>query len=231
MQKKNGLIDSDKVFVTVAMWIANIVVFATALTLPMLPDKVTIFYRPTEVETALQPYYSKFNNLWLILLSVIPTAIILITTFFKRRNKMQNNFVSVMMFCIMLSLLMSSVIIYGITEQFDANTSVNEFNFDALFCVVVLFALSMLSAVLPYAVRSRPNGNGENGEANFKWRVLNAMSRFWYVGSFGFLVFAIVCTFIPGAYTYIALSVAVIAYTVFMLIVGNVKRCREIESN
>ena len=78
IQKKNGLNDSDKILVTVALWISAITLFATALSLPMLPDKVTIFYRPSEMVTAGE-YYSKYNNLFIILISVIPAIIIFIS--------------------------------------------------------------------------------------------------------------------------------------------------------
>ena len=152
MQKKNGLLDSDKVIVTVALWIACIVVFATALTLPMLPERVTIFYRPTEMD--LPDYYSKYNNILLILMSIIPVAIILATAFFKQRNRLQSNFISLVMFSIMLSLLISSVIIFGITEQFDASSSVQKINFNALAAIVILFVFSVTSAVVPAILHS-----------------------------------------------------------------------------
>lgn len=221
MQKKSGLIDSDKVLIAFALWTACVVVFATALTLPMLPNMVTIFYRPTEIETDMPHYYSKFNNLLLILMSLIPVLVISTTAFFKRRNKMQNNFISIMMFSIMLSVLMSSVIIYGITEQFDSSSSVQAFNFSALYSIVILFVLSMLSAFIPSAIHSKPMIDKCNNGSNYKWSILHAMSDFWYIGAFGFLIGAVVCAFIPGAYAYIVPSACVVAYAVFILVIGH----------
>lgn len=221
MQKKSGIIDSDKVLIAFALWAACVVVFATALTLPMLPDMVTIFYRPTEIETDLPDAYSKFNNLWLILLSLIPVLIVSSTAYLKRRNRMQNNFISIMMFSIMLSVLMSSVIVYGITEQFDSSSSVKAFNFSALYSIVILFVLSMLSAFIPSAIHSKPMIDKCNNGTGYKWSIVHAMSKFWYVGTFGFLIGAVACSFIPGMYAYIVPTVCVVAYAVFVLVMGN----------
>lgn len=219
MQKKNGLNDSDKVLVTVALWIATIVIFAAALTLPMLPAKVTIFYRPTEHNSA--DYYSKYNNLLMILLSLIPATMILVTTLLKRRNRLQNNFISIMLFCIMLSLLMSSVIIYGITEQFDASSSIKSLNFHALASVIILFVFSMLVALIPMILHSpRLAVKYENG-AGYKWNVLRVMEKYWNIGAYGFLVGAVVCVFVPDYFCYIPMAACLVAYLIFVLVMGN----------
>lgn len=219
MQKKNGLLDSDKVLVTVALWIACIVIFATALTLPMLPERVTIFYRPTD--TNLPDYYSKYNNILLILMALIPVTIILVVTFFKQRNKLQNNYISIMMFSIMLSLLISSVIIFGITEQFDSSSTVKKINFNALAATVVLFILSVMSSIMPTILHT-PSliDESENG-SGYKWSVLRAISKYWNVGAYGFLLGAIVCVFIEGAFCFIPMVACIIAYIVFVLAMGN----------
>ncbi|MDE6201454.1 MAG: hypothetical protein K2M47_06230 [Clostridiales bacterium] len=219
MQKKNGLNDSDKVFVAVALWIASIVIFATALTLPMLPKKVTIFYRPAESD--LPDYYSKYNNLLLILMSLIPVAIILVTAFFKRRNRLQNNFISVMLFSIMLSLLISSVIIYGITEQFDSSSSVKYFNFHALATTVLLFTFSVLCSFAPMILHTASFSDGTENGKGYKWSVLRAVAKYWNVGAYGFLVAAIACVFTPEAYCYIPMVACVAAYIVFVMAIGN----------
>lgn len=219
MQNKNGLIDSDKVFVTVALWIACIVVFATALTLPMLPSRVTIFYRPAETATA--QYYSKYNNILLILMSLIPAVIILVTALLKRRNRLQNNFISIMMFCIMLSILMSSVIIYGITEQFDSNSSIKSMNFHALATTAILFVFSMLSALSPMTLHSALSADELYNENGYRWSVFRAMAKYWNYGAYGFLLGAVACVFTPDAYCYIPMIFCVVAYAVFLLAMGN----------
>lgn len=219
MQKKNGLNDSDKVFVSVALWIASIVIFATALTLPMLPNKVTTFYRPAELH--LPDYYSKYNNLLLILMSLIPASIILITAFFKRRNKLQNNFISLMLFCIMLSLLISSVIIFGITEQFDSSSSVKSINFHALASTVLLFLLSVHCAFTPMIFHSKRFADKLANDTGYKWSVLRSAVKYWNVGAYGFLLTSVVCVFTPEAFCYIPLVVSVMAYAVFILAMGN----------
>lgn len=220
MQKKNGLNDSDKVFVAVALWIASIVIFATALTLPMLPNKVTTFYRPA-VELHLPDYYSKYNNLLLILMSLIPVSIILITAFFKRRNRLQNNFISLMLFCIMLSLLISSVIIFGITEQFDSSSSVKSINFHALASTVLLFVLSVFISFMPMIVNGKRYADKLANDTGYKWCVLRAVAKYWNVGAYGFLLAAVACVFTPEAFCYIPLVVCVAAYIIFVLAVGN----------
>lgn len=221
MQKRNGLIDSDKVLVTIALWIASIIIFATALTLPMLPDKVTIFYRPTEIETGLPEYYSKFNNILLILLSVIPAAIIVMVTVLKRRNRLQNNFLSIILFSIMLSLLMSSVMIYGITEQFDASSSVQRLNFHALAATIILFVLSMFCSIVPTILHKSVFIDKLGTATGYKWSVLRIAVKHWGVGAFGFLLCAIVCVFIPQAYCYIPMVVCIISHIIFLLAMAN----------
>lgn len=219
MQKRNGLNDSDKVFVAVALWISSIVIFATALTLPMLPNMVTTFYRPAE--SHLPDYYSKYNNLLLILMSIIPAAIILVTAFFKRRNRLQNNFISIMLFSIMLSLLMSSVIIYGITEQFDSSSSVKSLNFHALAATILLFVFSVLAAFAPMILHAKSFADGMENGTSYKWSVLRAIAKYWNVGAYGFLIAAVACVFTPEAFCYIPMLAALAAYVVFVLAVGN----------
>lgn len=219
MQKKNGLNDSDKVFVAVALWIASIVIFATALTLPMLPNKVTTFYHPSELH--LPDYYSKYNNLLLILMSLIPVSIILITAFFKRRNRLQNNFISIMLFSIMLSLLISSVIIFGITEQFDSSSSVKSINFHALATTVLLFVLSVSISFTPMIFHGKRFTDKLANDPGYKWSVLRAVVKYWNVGAYGFLLTAVACVFTPEAFCYIPLVVCVAAYAIFVMAVGN----------
>ena len=106
--KKNGLNDSDKVLITIALWICAIALFVATLSLPMLPDSVTIFAPP---EVGDVHYYSKYYNLLIILTALAPAAVVLVTAFIKKRNRLQNNFLSIVLFSIMLALCMNSVII------------------------------------------------------------------------------------------------------------------------
>lgn len=219
MQKRNGLNDSDKVLVTVALWAASIIIFATALTLPMLPDRVTIFYRPRE--SSLPHYYSKYNNLILILMALIPVAIILITAFFKRRNRLQNNFISIMLFSIMLSLLIGSVLIVGITKQFDSNSSVQSLNFHALGSAVFLFILSVFVSFLPMILHGRRFADISENDGAYKCGISKAVAKYWNVGPYGFLLTAVACAFTPDAFCYIPVGACLIAYVVFILIMGK----------
>lgn len=218
IQKKNGLNDSDKILVTVALWISAITLFATALSLPMLPDKVTIFYRPSEMATAGE-YYSKYNNLFIILILVIPASIILISASLKKRHRLQNNFLSIILFSVMLSLSMCAVILYGILQQFDASKSVQFVNVHGLVSIGVAFVLSVFSAVLP--TFSHEEQDAGEGARSFKSGLKSTAEKYWNVGAYGFLICAIACTFTPNIYCYIPLAAFIAAHTVFMFVAAK----------
>ena len=219
MLKKNGLNDSDKILVTVALWITALSAFLTALTLPMLPAKVAIFYRPAD--DAIGEYYSKYNNLLLILTSVIPAAIIIITALLKRRHRLQNNFISIMLFSIMLSLCMSGVIAYGISEQFDASSSVNTVNQHALIVMCMAFVLSIGCALTPMIIHTPVLGDSLANDVRFKWKLARAADWLWNVGAYGFLITAVVCVFVPDAYCYVPIAAWFIAYITTLLVIAN----------
>lgn len=216
VHKKNGLNDSDKILITVALWIAALSLFATALTLPMLPDKVAIFYRPAE--GAHSDYYSKYNNLLLILTSVIPAAIIIVTAMLKRRNRLQNNFVSIMLFSIMLSLCMAGVIIYGINEQFGAISAVRTIYVHNLVTLGISFVLSLVLALMPMPLHAPQFTDSLATDVGTKWRLMRVCEKFWSVGAYGFLLCACVCVFVPDYFSYIPLAVLFVAYVVFVAV-------------
>lgn len=211
--KKNGLNDSDKILITVALWICSIALFVATLSLPMLPERVTIFATPDNADAQ---YYSKYYNLALILTAIVPAAIVLISAVIKKRNRLQNNFLSITFFCIMLALCMNSVIVYGILKQFDASKAVKLINFHALSVVIVAFLLSLLCALFPKILRGayayRPQQN-----KTVKTRLAENLCRYWNVGAYGFLVCAIVGSFIPSAYGYIVLAASIVIIMIFML--------------
>ena len=218
IQKKNELNDSDKILVTVALWISAITLFATALSLPMLPDKVTIFYRPSEMVAAGE-YYSKYNNLFIILISVIPATIIFISASLKKRHRLQNNFLSIILFSVMLSLSICSVILYGILQQFDASSTVKTVNIHGIASICVAFVLSVFSAVLPTFMHESQDAGA--CERKFKSGLKSAAVKYWNVGAYGFLICAIACTFTPEIYCYIPLAAFVAAHTVFMFVAAK----------
>lgn len=212
--KKNGLNDSDKVLITIALWICAIALFVATLSLPMLPDHVTIF-APPETEEA--HYYSKYYNLLIILTALAPAAIVLVTAFIKKRNRLQNNFLSIVLFSIMLALCMNSVILYGMLKQFDASKAVKLINFYALSVIVISFVLSVLCSLMPMILRKKL-AECQTG-STLKSRFVVNLCRFWNCGAYGFLICAIIGSFIPSAYGFLALAVMVIAVIVFMLCV------------
>ncbi len=219
MNKRNGLNDSDKVFVTVALWVSALALFATALSLPMLPDLVSIFYLPKE--GAAGDTFSKYNNLLLILASVIPALIIIISSTLKQRNKLQNNFLSIMLFSIMLSLCMGSVMIYGILMQFDASSAIREMNIHALITLVASFFLSMMYAFMPMILHAPQYSQKLIYSNKAYWHGLRATEKYWQVGAYGFLVCAIICVFMPDFYCYIPLAICAAAFIVFIAVCGR----------
>lgn len=216
MIRKNGLNDSDKIFVTVALWISMITLFATALSLPMLPDMITIFYKPLEGG---EDYFSKYNNLLLVIMSIIPASIVLLTASLKKRNRLQNNFMSIVLFSIMLSVCISSIMIYGLLKQFDASSSVRYVNIHAVIVLFALFVLSMLCALVPTLLHAPGMGKAPHPVLSTRF-VANA-GTLWNYGAYGYLACAIAASFIPHAYCYIALGVGVIAHCVLLIVYGK----------
>ncbi|MCM1368374.1 MAG: hypothetical protein NC184_06170 [Roseburia sp.] len=212
---KNGLNDSDKIFVTAALWISALTIFAVALTLPMLPSEVSIFYRLASEES--KPN-SKYNNLVLMLISVIPMAIIFTVTALRSRYKMRHNFPSVLLFCIMLSICMGGVMIYGIIKQFEASGNVASISNHSLITLSVCFLLSMVFAVLPSLINSE-SFMAEAGERSvFATRFFAMADRYWHIGAYGYLLFGVACAFVYNVYSYAVLAVSAVVYFIFFIV-------------
>lgn len=212
--KKNGLNDSDKILVTIALWISVVTLFITALTLPMLPGDVMIFYRTAD--GTMPEKYSKYNNLLLVLIALVPTVIIAISAELKRRNRLQNSFVSVMLFSVMLSLSIGCIIIYGIAQQFGASGGIRSVNIHAIVVIVVSFAVSFFSAAFP-VIKHRPGRLVKlDTDVTFIERVSTVADKHWSVGAYGFLAVAVASSFVPAYYAYIPFIVGVIAFLIFL---------------
>ena len=220
IHKKNGLNDSDKIFVTIALWICAVSIFAILLTLPMLPDNIVIFEQ--KINGVSEDLSSKFNNLLLIFMIVIPAIIVLIAASMKKRNRLQNNFMSIVLFSIILSFVFSSLIIYGIIHQFSANHLVKTLNYHGLIAAVVGFIFSMTSCLLPTIVHVR---NYDIDGNSFLAKALDTEIKYWNIGAYGYLVFSIVsCAFIPDLYCYIPIAAALIAHAVFLSVLAKRKK-------
>jgi len=224
--KNNGMNDFDKIFVTIALWIAAISVFATALTLPMLPDKVTIFYKPVDVETE---YFSKFNNLLITLASLVPIAALVIAASLRKRNKMPHNFSSIMLFCIMLSVCLGGVTVYGLMQQFSASGAVYRVDTNTLISLSCAFVLSVTASGLPMVFHSHTFKAGEGKRTMRNAYICASLERFWNIGSYGFFVTGIVCSFIPGALTYVPLTAFFVFELIFTLVNGHLTMKRSME--
>lgn len=218
MKTKDGLNDSDKIFVTFALWIAATSLFATALTLPMLPDMVTIFYKPVDVDAN---YFSKYNNLLIVLSTVIPVAIILTAASLRKRNRVQHSFPSILLFCIMLSVCMAGVEIYGICQQFVSSNPVESIDVNSLIALTSAVILSMLFAFLPALFHSRRFVAGGEKRPQCMTCFCSVLNRFWNVGAYGFIVAGAACSFLQGPFAYIPVTVYLVFFAVFILIHAN----------
>lgn len=224
--KLNGLEDSDKIFITVALWIATLSIFVTALTLPMLPSRVTIFYQPVDFEIQ---SYSKYNNLLLMLVSVIPMAIVLIAASLKKRNKIQRNFPSVLLFCVMLSVCMSGVTIYGIMKQFDSSSSIKHIDINQIIMLSVCFLLSMVTAIAPSLIHTDRFAARSGKRSMYTTYIYITLERYWNIGAYGFLFCSIIGAFVPGYYTYIPLGISVVIYIITLFSVAKASMRHRLE--
>lgn len=205
--KKNGLNDSDKIVVTIALWITAITLFITALTLPMLPSEVMIFYRAEALD--MPEKYSKYNNLYLVLIALVPMVIIVISAVLKKNNRLQNNFMSVMLFSVMLSISISCIVVYGISQQFGASGGVKDVNIHGIIVLTLSFILSQFFSLFP-ALYHRPDIEHKST------RLKTVLDKHWAIGAFGFLAVAMAACFVPAYYAYIPFAVGLVAYTVFV---------------
>lgn len=207
--------DFDKIFITISLWIAMISLFATALTLPMLPDQVSIFYKTTDMDA---DTYSKYNNILNVLTSFIPALIVIVAASLRKRNKMQHNFMSIMLFCIALSMCMAGVTIYGLCMQLEASSTVRYADNNAIIAMSIGLFLSMLFAVLPTVFHSPKYVAAAETRPLKVTYVMETFDRFWNVGAYGFLVMSIVASFLVNGYSYIPIAVGIVAYGVFMCV-------------
>ncbi len=215
MVNRKQVNDFDKIFITFSLWTAMISLFATALTLPMLPDQVYIFYKTTDMDAE---SYSKYNNLLTVLSSFIPALIVLVAASLRKRNKMQHNFMSIMLFCIALSICMAGVNIYGLCMQLAASSSVRYADNNAIIAMCIGLFLSMLFAVLPTVFHSPKYVAGAESRPLNVTYVMETFDRFWNVGAYGFLIMSIIASFLINGYSYIPIAVGIVAYGVFMIV-------------
>ncbi len=213
MKHKNGLNDSDRLMVTVALWIALVSLFATSLTLPMLPSDVRNGVYTFNPET-----YSKYGNLFIVSASIIPVAIVLIVATLKKHNRMQHNFVSMIIFCIMLSVCMSGLTIYGICRQMVATAVAQPLDPYTMSAVAVTVLLSLLCAVLPRFLRRRKNIGSP-----FAAALCENLDRYWNFGAYGFMIDGIIVSFVPSAYAFIPLAIIVFVYGLMLIVFAKHK--------
>lgn len=212
--RKTGLNDSDKLFVTAALWISAMSLFAAAITLHMLPDNVTIVYKSV-IDT--KDFYSKYNNLLTTLGTAIPAIIILISASLRSRNKIVSNFTSIMMFCIILSACMGGVTIYGIMRQIDASGVERRVDNYIAIAITASAILSAVFAFMPMVIHSKRYTARSETRRVYSVFVGATLDRYWNVGAYGFIVAAIFCSFVAGPFTFIPLAIAVAAQAIFVL--------------
>ena len=226
MKTKNGLNDQDQIFVTVALWIALGALFATALSLPQLPDMVAIFYKTSDMDIS---YYSKYNDLFIALTSLIPLTILIVMSELKKHGRARHNFPSVLLFCIMLSICFGGVSIYGIFKQFEAVGSKGNTDVNTVIALIAAFALSLVSSLIPTVVHSPAfiaSGSRRSVAVTY---IAKTLDESWSVGMYLFLLTGVGGSFIPGYFTYIPIAVAVVGYVVFIAIRTRIAVARGME--
>ncbi len=213
--KRNGLNDFDNIFVTIALWISMAALFATSLTLPMLPSEVTIFYKPTDFNIS---YYSKYNNLLNTFFSVIPAAIIILAASLKKHYKITRNFTSIILFCIMFSACVGGVVIYGISKQFSANETLKSVDVNTLISLILSAFFSFCFAVIPLILHTPFQMVKKTKRSVNEACFLEELENHWNVGTYGYLVAGIMVSFIPGIFAYIPLTAFTVGLIVFFIV-------------
>lgn len=228
MKSKIGFMnDSDKIFVTMALWIAAVSLFATALSLPMLPNQVTIFYKTVDVDAE---FFSKYNNLLIVLASVIPIGIILVAAALRRRGKMTHNFSSIMLFCIVLSGCFAGVTIYGIVQQFHASSAVARTDNNAMIALTASFIVSLAASLLPALFHSRMFAASAENRSERSLVLCSMLDYYWYVGTYVFLLSGAAGSFLVGGFAYIPLAVAIVTVVTFFAVKTHITLKRKAEA-
>lgn len=225
-KRRTGMNDFDNIFVTIALWVSMMALFATSLTLPMLPSQVAIFYKPTDMDI---DYYSKYNNLLNVLFSVIPALIIIVAASLRKHNKLPRNFISIILFCIMISLCMGGVTIYGISRQFSATSGHRNISEHTLIMLAITVFMSIAFAVSPmmqHIPAQVAKANKRSQKQIFFW---DAVDRYWNIGAYGYLATGVFASFIPGPFTYIPLALFFIGNTTFIIVKARLNRLKSAE--
>lgn len=227
MKTHNGLNDQDKIFVTVALWIALCALFATALSLPQLPDQVAIFYKTTDMEIS---YYSKYNDIFIALTSLIPLTILIVMSELKKHGRARHNFPSVLLFCIMLSICFGGVSLYGIFKQFEAVGSKGSTDVNTVIALISAFALSLISALVPTVVHSPTFVASSSRRSVAVTYLAKTLDENWSVGMYLFLLTGVGGSFIPGYFTYIPIAAAIVGYIVYIAVRTRIAVSRSLEA-
>lgn len=221
MKRKNGLNDSDRLMVTVALWIALVSLFATSLTLHMLPNSVrtsVYTFDPDDPEA-----YSKYGNLFIVSASVIPVLIVLIVATLKKHNRMQHNFASMLIFCIMMSVCMSGLTIFGIVKQMIATPVERPLDPFTMSAVAITIVLSLACALIPRLFRTNFFRARTSTRSPFMTALCDNVDRFWNIGAYGYILTGVFVSFIPLAYAFIPLGVFLAAHAAMLITIAKIK--------
>lgn len=214
---KNGLNDSDRLMVTVALWIALISLFATSLTLPMLPSHIRNGVVTFDPET-----YSKYGNLFIVLASVVPVIIVLVAATLKKHNRMQHNFASMIIFCIMLSICMSGLTIFGIIKQMIASYKEKPLDPFTMTTVAITVVFSMACALIPRLFRTDWFLSRENVRPPLVSELCVRLDKYWYFGAYGYMLTGVIASFIPSPLAFIPLAVFMTVFAVIYFVFSKI---------
>ncbi|MCH5351465.1 MAG: hypothetical protein J1F39_05820 [Clostridiales bacterium] len=223
--EKNSLNDSDRLIVAVALWLALVPLFATSLTLPMLPKSIQ------NAVVAFDPQvYSKYGNLLIVFASVAPVAVVLIAAMLKKRSRIQRRFVSMIIFCVMLSVCMSGLAIFGINRQFVSLPKEKPLDLYTLFAVILSLLLSVACTLIPRIFHTEKFLSRSTSRSPMSAELANILDRFWNIGAYGYMIVGAVASFISSPLAFIPPAAATLLYIALLLIFASNKSKHKAEA-
>ncbi|MCH5158752.1 MAG: hypothetical protein J1F33_06120 [Clostridiales bacterium] len=219
---KNGLHDIDRLIVTLALWLALIPLFVTSLTLPMLPKSIQYAVVSWDPQV-----YSKYGNLLIVFSSLVPVAVVLIAAILKKRNRIQRRFVSVIIFCVMLSACMSGLAIFGINRQFVSAPKEKQLDIYTVLAVGLTLILSIACAFIPKLFHTEKFKANEHNRSPLANALIYVLDRFWNFGAYGYMLVGAVTSFFPSPLAFIPPAAAVVIHVVLLLVSAKIKLSRD----
>lgn len=216
--KKSGLIDSDKLLVTIALWLALVPLFASSLTLPMLPRNIRNGMVSFNIDED-----SKYGNLFIVFASVVPVLIVIVAASLKKHNRMQRNFLSMIIFCMMISMSLSGLAIFGISRQFRATPVEKPLCVSSTAAVVISLVLSLTCSLTPRIYHTNRFSTRSSELSPFTLKLCNDLDRYWNIGAYGYMIVGAVASFIPSSLAFIPVASFLVGHIVMHIVLVKIK--------